>query len=159
MNLFMKVVLALLVALVAECGFAAESHLRDDCSPWLSTFYEKPLRERIASFDSYSLDNQYQIFICGNQMLHPPAIYLARPFAGRGEIAVPLLKAKLMQASDDLTIRDIVRVFVEMKRLNTYDASKDSVLAALISRKVAGMHDSGWRDIAQKNVNEILGTK
>jgi len=159
MNFFMQVTWVVLVALVSGYGFAEDSHLRGECSPWMSTFYGKPIKERIAAFDSYSIDDQYQIFICGNQMLHPPAIYLARPFAGRGESAVPLLKEKLIQAGDDLTIRDIVRVFVEMKRLSTYDASKDAFLAALISRKVAGMHDSGWRGIAQKNVNEILGEK
>ncbi|MGC1547038.1 MAG: hypothetical protein WA777_00765 [Rhodanobacter sp.] len=159
MNIFIKLVSAAIISLSSGCSFAADSHLRDTCSPWLSTFYEMPLKQRLATFDSYSLDNQYQIFICGNQVVHPPAIYLAEPFARRGANAVPFLKAKLAQASDDLTIRDIVLVFVEMKRLNTYSISNDAFLAALVKRKVDDMRDANWRAVAQGNVSEMFGTR
>ena len=90
-------------------------------------------------------------------MMHPPAIYLAEPFARRGINAVPLLKEKLVQSNDDLTIRDIVLVFSEMKRINTYDVSKDADLAALINAKVGGMRNAGWREITQENVKKYFG--
>lgn len=142
---------------VVGCSFATDSHLRNACGPWLSTFYGKPLKERITTFESYNLENQYQIFICGNQVVHPPAIYLAEPFAKQGVIVVPLLKLKLENADDDLTVRDIVLVFAEMHRQHSYNVSEDTGLVKLMIEKVNGMHDSEWRAIAQRNVDRILG--
>lgn len=158
MSTFAKLALITATLLVAGCSFAASSRLRATCDPWLNTFYQKPLRERIATFDSYDLKNQYQIFICGNQVIHPPAIYLAEPFAKQGAAAVPLLKAKLTQADDDLTIRDIVLVFAEMQRQRSYNVPKDAGLVKLITEKVKEMHDPGWQAIAKKNVDKILDT-
>lgn len=157
MSTFAKLALVTATLLVAGCSFAANSRLRDTCDPWLNTFYQKSLRERIATFDSYDLKNQYQIFICGNQVIHPPAIYLAEPFAKQGAAAVPLLKTKLAQADDDLTIRDIVLVFAEMQRQHSFNVYEGSGLVKLITEKVNEMHDPGWQAIAQKNVDNIVG--
>lgn len=156
MNAHLKLVFVAAVFLVAGCSFAAESQLRSTCDPWLGTFYKRSLKERIATFDSYDLENKYWIFICGNQVIHPPAIYLAEPFAKQSAAAVPFLKTKLAQADDDLTIRDIVLVFAEMQRQRSYNVSKDSDLVKLITEKVNGMHDPDWKAIAQRNVDKIL---
>ncbi|WP_157798683.1 hypothetical protein [Dyella ginsengisoli] len=156
MNTLVRMVIIAASLLVAGCGFAANSHLRNTCDPWLDTFYKKPLRERIDTFDSYDLGSQYQIFICGNQVIHPPAIYLAESFAKEGGGAVPLLKTKLVQADDDLTVRDIVLVFAEMQRQRSYDVSKDADLVRLIVEKVNGIHDPEWKAIAQENLDKIL---
>lgn len=143
------------VLIIAGCSFAACSGLRDECGPWVDTFFQRPLKEQIATFDSYSLQNQYQIFICGNQAIHPPAIYLATPFAKQGAAAVPLLEKELAQAHSDQTVRDIVLVFAEMQRQRSYDVSKDTSLMRLIAKKVNGMHDPEWKAVAQGNVDKI----
>lgn len=157
MNTPLRLTVVAALFFVAGCSFATDSHLRNACGPWLGTFYQKPLKERIAAFESYGLENQYQIFICGNQVIHPPAIYLAEPFAKQGGAVVPLLKLKLEHADDDLTIRDIVLVFAEMHRQRSYDFSKDTGVVKLMTKKVNGMHDPDWRAIAQGNVDTILG--
>jgi len=156
MNIHFKIVMATAVLLVAESSFAAELQLNNICNPWLDTFYKLPLKERISTFKSYDLENQYIIFICGNQVVHPPAIYLAEPFAKQGSAIVPFLKVKLAQANDDLTIRDIVLVFAEMGRQHSYNVSKDVDLVKVITGKVGGMHDPDWKAAAQGNVNKIL---
>lgn len=160
MNILARLLFIVLIIINAGCDFKSDSGLRGECDSWLSSFYEKPMGRRIAEFGSYDLDSQYQIFLCGNQVLHPPAIYLAEPFARKGRVAVPLLKAKLELADDDLTIRDIILVFSEMSRLGSYSVSKDADLMKLIRKKADGMHDPEWRDIARENVNKLtLGGK
>ncbi|WP_155950980.1 hypothetical protein [Rhodanobacter sp. OR87] len=157
MNILVRLTVVSASFLVAGCSFAANSHLRNTCNPWVNTFYKNSLRERIATFDSYDLGSQYEIFICGNQVIHPPAIYLAESFAKEGAAAVPLLKKKLAQADDDLTVRDIVLVFAGMQRQRSYDVSKDADLVRLIVEKLNGMHDPEWKAIAQGNLDKILG--
>jgi hypothetical protein len=45
-------------------------------------------------FKNYSLDEQYNLYIWGNQVVHPPAMYLAKPFAQQGPTIVPFLMKK-----------------------------------------------------------------
>jgi hypothetical protein len=126
------------------------------CDFWIGAFYSKPMAERIRTFRSYDLESQYEIFLCGNDVVHPPALYLAEPFGEEGAAAVPLLKAKLANAKGDLVIRDIIVVFREMKQRGTYDFSKDRELSELMIEKVRGMRYQGWKTIVQTDLNEIL---
>lgn len=156
MNGLVRIAIVAVSFLVAGCSFAANSRLQEICRPWLDTFYKKPLKERIDTFGSYDLGSQYQIFVCGNQMIHPPAIYLDESFAKEGSSAVPLLRKKLIQADDDLTVRDIVLVLAEMNYQHAYNVAKDPGLVKLMVAKVNGMHDQEWKDIAQSKLDKIF---
>ncbi|KJV34833.1 hypothetical protein [Luteibacter yeojuensis] len=125
------------------------------CQAWLGAFFGDSTTARDEAFKSYDMESQYQIVMCGNQVLHPPAMELATLFAGQGAAVVPLLKAKLSRADDDLTIRDIVYVFSEMKRLHAYDPAGDAELSMLMARKVDGMHYNGWKTLVQADLNEM----
>jgi hypothetical protein len=126
------------------------------CSDLTDVIYgEKSLQHGETDFSNYDIDKQYAIYICGNQFVHPPMIYLGELFAREGNKVVAFLKSKLLEANDDLTVRDLVLVFSEMSRLKTYDVANDGELMYLISERVGGMKDPGWKQTTQEMVAEI----
>lgn len=144
------------LAILSSPGCGKASTLKNECRPLMQTFFQMPLRERMKKFASHEVEDQYRVFICGNQFMHPPAIYLAGPFAQQGAPAATFLKTKLANTKDDLTIRDIVLVFTEMKRRNTYDFSEDQALVTLISDRIGEMKNKDWKSVAQENFSEII---
>jgi hypothetical protein len=89
---------------VAGCFHAADETIDKQCSTLVTTFFQLPMKEQIAQFDKRDLEDQYTLLICGNQAIHPPALYLAQPLAQKGQIAAAFLKGKLSAAKDDLTL-------------------------------------------------------
>ncbi len=130
-----------------------------ECSRLTEYFYGEPVKVRITQFSAADLDKQYAIYICGNQNLEPPAIYLAEPFAREGAGVVGFLKQKLLQANDDGTVRDIVLVFTEMSRKRTYDVAGDGNLMRVVDDRVAAMKDEGSKRLVQQNVKEIRAAR
>jgi hypothetical protein len=153
-----KINWAFSLIMVFGCG-SVQASMPHVCRLWINSFYKKSLKDRISMFNSYDLNSRYNIYVCGNQFVHPPAIYLASTFASKGADIVSFLKEKLLQSDDDLTVRDIILVFAEMTRLNTYAVSKDFSLMNLINKKLNGMRDAGWKEIVQRNVSEIDGSR
>ena len=117
-------------------------------------FFQMTTSEQVNQFKNYSLDEQYEIFLFGNQVVHPPAIYLSRPFAEQGPIVVPFLKAKLKKTQKEVTIRDIVTVFSELTRLRLYDFSKDPNLMELLDMKTNKMNGI-WKETTIQMLSEI----
>lgn len=129
---------------------------RHKCDAWVTTFFRMSTKEQIAKFTEYDLENKFSILICGNQVIHPPATYLAGPFARQGADAVTFLRDKLMQSPDDFTVRDIVLVFSEMSKLQTYNVKADKKLIELINSKVGAIKNNDWRKISEDRVREIM---
>jgi hypothetical protein len=121
----------------------------------IDTFYGQTTKEQVASFSGYPLEEQYAIYIYGNQVRHPPAIYLAAPFARAGDKVVPFLLGRLKSAKDDPTVRDLVLVFSEMNRQTTYDVAGDAELMRQLESSIAAMKNQGWRGIAEGELAEI----
>jgi hypothetical protein len=121
---------------------------------WKSFFLKKSPETQMAEFTQYDLEKQYAIYICG-QEIEPPLIELARPFAREGEKVVPLLKAKLLAAPNDPTIRDIVNVFAEMSRQQTYDVVGDADLMNIIEKSVGRIKDPYWKQFSEKKLSQI----
>jgi hypothetical protein len=106
------------------------------------------------------VQDQYVIFICGNQFMHPPALYLVEPFARRGKAIVPFLEEKLAQAQDDdLTTRDIVFVFSEMARQQSYDVAKDLDLVRQMRQAAAQMKNREWKTITEQRIKAAAETR
>ena len=156
-----RTVLALIfivfLLLRSGCTTASERSKSDQCYTWVKTFFRMPLKEQLTQFGSYDVESQYDIFICGNQVVHPPATYLAGPFAMEGESVVHFLKTKLLQAKDDQTIRDVILVFTEMSRRKTYDVARNSDLMVLITDSVARIKDDDWRQIVAEEIRSAFG--
>lgn len=126
-----------------------------DCSKFNRTFFLKPIKETYVEFENYEVNKKYVTYICGNQYIHPPRIQLASLFAKDGGKVVGLLKERLIEASDDFTIRDIVLVFAEMSKQKTYDVAGDGDLMKILRGKVNSMEDSFWQQLANQDLNEI----
>jgi hypothetical protein len=150
------------VVLLLACGvgiagcFHAEDPVIDRQCPRLATsFFRLPPKVQLEDFGRRDLEEQYTILICGNQAIHPPALYLAQLLALRGEGAAVFLKGKLARTKDDLTVRDIVVVFTEMHRNHTYDVAADRDLMTLIDSRLTTMKDAGWKSLVSQRVAEI----
>lgn len=139
-----------IAALLASCSrvdVANVSAARD--------FYNQPTSVQQRTFRHHSIDEQLVLYYYGNQVHHPPALYLANCFALNGQPAVELLRSKLKEAHDDLTVRDIAKLLVTIDAMGTYDVAGDATLLELLKSRVAEMRDAGWRDTAQQLVASI----
>lgn len=110
--------------------------------------------EQIRQFTSHRLEEQYHLYLVGNQIIEPPAIYLAKPFAEQGPVIVPFLKTKLIAAKEEISIRDISLIFRTMAELKLYDFSTDHELMHLLDERSGNMHGI-WKDITLKNISGI----
>lgn len=102
------------------------------------------------------LDRQYIIYVCGNQEVHPPTMYLVEPFAKEGGIAVPFLTKKLTETRRDSSVRDIIYVFSEMQTRKTYDVVGDKALLGLIKKRASEIQDKFWREYTQKLIADYI---
>jgi len=120
-------------------------------------FFDMPSDRRVAEFEKYDFDTQYKIFICGQQKIEPPQLELAWRFACEGGRIVQPLEAKLENADDELTIRDIVLVFRAMNDLGTYDVAGDKSLTNKLRDKVSTLtvKDPFWWHEAEDNLLAI----
>ncbi|MBF0523955.1 MAG: hypothetical protein HQK56_02525 [Deltaproteobacteria bacterium] len=155
---------ATLILSLSNCSFKSKKVGEYYCSDLIGEIYGKEsLEYRGDDFHNYPFEKQYAIFICGNQYIHPPtiymselfAIYVAKLFAKEGNRIVAFLKMKLLEANDDLTIRDLILVFSEMSRLKTYDVASDDELMRLMFERVEGMKSIGWKEITLRMLAEI----
>ena len=121
---------------------------------FIRKYFAMTSSEQIIQLGDFSVEEQYAIFLYGNQVVHPPAIHLARPFAEQGAELVPFLKLQLEGAADEETIRDIVSVLVEMNYLELYDFSNDPELMMLLEEKSNGMRGV-WKETTIKMILDI----
>jgi hypothetical protein len=122
-------------------------------SKMVSDFFHVTLSEQVGQFKNYSLDEQYELYIFGNQVVHPAASYLARPFAEQGPVIVPFLKEKL-EAAEEATVRDIIVILAELAYLKLYDFSKDQELMTLMDQRAANMQGI-WKETTLEMISEI----
>jgi hypothetical protein len=147
--------ITVLFVLTPQHGFTMGNSATRQCNIWIKTFFREPTKEQIKKFSTFNIEDQYSLFICGNQIVHPPALYLAEPFAANGKVVSDFLKSKLKQATDDLTIRDIIRVFTEMNRQGTHDVVGDNDLMMLIHEAIARMNNEGWKKVCNSMVERM----
>ena len=154
-TLLIVICIATFFFVASDVGRGMGLFMDQKCKKWIETFFKMPPSEQIKIFSSYTIEDQYSIYICGNQIFHPPAIYIARPFATQGNLAADFLKTRLLQTKDDLTIRDIVFVFEEMNRQKTYNVRKDGDLMKLIKDRIDGMNNKDWKRTTEEMLQEM----
>lgn len=118
-------------------------------------FYRQPTSAQQRTLRQHSLEEQLGLFFFGNQVRHPPAIYLADCFALNGASAVELLRSKIEEADSDLMVRDIVTLLATIDEMRQYDVAGDAQLMAALKTRAAQMKDSGWRDLAEEYIANI----
>jgi len=126
-----------------------------DCTTRLP-FFHLPLRAQLEKFQTFAREEKYAAYLCGNQVIHPPALYLAEPFARDAPQVIPFLTERLSQAVDDLTVRDIVGLFREIQRQKRHDFRNDHALLTLVTDRINGMKDEQRRLITRQMLADIM---
>lgn len=147
--------IAVLFVFTSQHGFTMGNSATRRCNIWIKTFFREPTKEQMKKFSTFSIEDQYSLFICGNQVVHPPALHLAEPFAAKGETTAIFLKNKLKQTIDDLTVRDIIYVFTEINRQQTYDIIGDGDLMRLMHEAVARMNNEDWKKTCNNMIERM----
>ncbi|WP_013207825.1 hypothetical protein [Ralstonia solanacearum] len=119
-------------------------------------FFRLSTAEQVKKFQGYNPDTQYELLIVGNQVVHPPALYLAEEFAKQGKSIIPFLRSKLAATKQESTVRDVVAVLAEMQRLGSYEVKCDASLMAFVEERVAGMQGQ-WKAATRHMLEEIQG--
>lgn len=148
-------VCASMLAVAWGCTPTHEDSSGVDCAKFDRTFFNKPVAAQATEFRSLEIATQYAVFICGIQLREPPSIYVATFLAKEGESAVDFLKEKLAAARGDLTINDIIIVFRQMSRQETYNVGDDRELMRVIGEAVDRMKDPYWRRRSEQALVEI----
>src|SRR3569832_766133 len=116
-------------------------------------FFKGDTLTRLERLETYSLKEQWQIFLYGNQVIHPPATGLALPIARRGKPALEYILQQLEKSENDLDFRDSLVVFRSMQGGGVYDFCSDETALLAIRAIDSKILDPDWRDI----YNRILG--
>jgi hypothetical protein len=117
-------------------------------------FFRLTTDEQISQFRTFGIEKQYELLIAGNQKIHPPALYLVPVMASQGQAGASFLIGKLKDSPSELTIRDIVSVLCEMKRINAYDVSSDRAAMAMVESKVSSMNGP-WKLTTVQMLSEL----
>lgn len=117
-------------------------------------FFRQPTSVQVKKFNELGPEAQYELLIVGNQLVHPPALYLVEEFARQGKVVIPFLRSKLTNANKDVTIRDVVAILSEMQRMGSYEVKSDATLMALVEEKLAAMQGQ-WKPVTQRMLEEI----
>ncbi len=146
-----KKMIVFLALLVSACSFSQHEARLSEVE---QDFFNLSIQDRVNKFTEYSVESQYRLLIFGNQVVHPPAMYLASEFAKNGEVGLSFLKEKLVEVDDEVTIRDIAYTIKEMDRLGFYDVKADVDLMSLLEEKVTSMNGQ-WKPVVQNMLKEM----
>ena len=146
-------VLIFFLMLIPAC-FSTPSARKYGKDPVVRDFFRKTSEERAKAFANYDIETQYAIFIYGQQGIRPPLFYDDN-FAKGGTNIVGLLKEKLLQAEDDITIYNILMVLEKMTKQDTCDVAADKDLMLLVNKSVLKIKDNYWGKKAKDKVSTI----
>jgi hypothetical protein len=125
-------------------------------SPQVEAFFRMDMAEQIRQFGKHSLEEQYELYEFGNRVVHPPAIYLARPFAEQGRSVVPFLLGKLKESTEGAEVRDIALVLSELSSRKLYDFSADPEPLQFLEKKAKELGGT-WESTTMGMVAEMRG--
>lgn len=123
--------------------------LTADCSAQgiESQFFAEGFQSRTERLERYPLDQQYKIFLYGNQIVHPPLTDLAIPIAKRGQTALDYILKELDHSQNDLDYRDSMVVFQTMQWGGYYNICRNSVAINRIKGNENRIRNVEWRNI------------
>lgn len=116
-------------------------------------FFREGFVSRTERLERYPLEQQWRIFLYGNQVVHPPLTDLALPIAKRGKPALDYILQQLEKSDNDLDFRDSLVVFRSMQGGGFYNLCGDEVVMDVIRANERKIHDPDWRGI----YNRMLG--
>jgi hypothetical protein len=144
----------LLVLTWSACGGCV-----DRMPPVCRDYYRASPEERPDLFE-YTFEDQIEIYLCGLRAFKLPFFYYATEtqyltLARNGCAILPALLARLESAEDDLTRKELFRVFGQIGGFYCDLRERPEVMADL-RRAVAGMSDSSRRGWCERRLASIL---
>ena len=118
-------------------------------------YFQKKRNLQEPDFNSYGLEQQYEIFIHGYICIHPPFRYLADLMAQNGGAVVEFLKKKLQETEDAGVVIGIIEAFVFMEQLQTYQVSADNELIEVIQTAIDNIDAENTREFAQSTFDRL----
>jgi hypothetical protein len=144
---------AILAALSVTVFDAASCQRKSD--KLSKTFFHESFKEQLTTYNNYSFEDQYDIYIYGIRHIEPPAMYLSEYLTKEGKQIVSPLSAKLSTASEDSEIRAIIQMFYLMNQLRTLNVGHDRQLTMLLVKSAERMRDPFWRGFCGGQIREI----
>lgn len=110
---------------------------------------------RVEKMEKYPLEQQYKIFLYGNQKMHPPHKGLARPIARRGKPALDYVLEQIRDSENDLDFRDSIIIFKDMQQQGYYDVCKDALAMDEIKSNETKIRYDGWLKFYREALYEL----
>lgn len=149
----------ILCCLVALCACAPSRPELARCPEIAQEYFSEHNRRDTADYLSYDVETQFEIYICGQQFMMPAHLELATAFASQGETVVPYLRAKLREELSDETFRDIVWLYREMYRLETYDVGEDLETMEMMRRRNEALRSQTIRRSVDEWLSDITARR
>lgn len=125
------------------------------CSAWCKEYWAKGRAYSLQAFASYDRETQFDIYLCSQGYMHPPALDMAEAYAKLGKDVVPTLLLKLEEATDDSVVYKIIYVFRHMAKMGTYPISDDKETLAAMDAALQRTPATFWRKLAERDVRFI----
>lgn len=124
-----------------------------------SDFFNGEIRSRVERLETYPLEQQYRIFLYGNQTIHPPATGLALPLARKGKPALDYILEQLSKSENDLDFRDSLVVFQMMQWGGHYNVCADVAAMEVIKSNKMRIHHAAWRNVYSQMLHDLCRVK
>lgn len=118
-------------------------------------FFRGDIPTRMERLEAHSLEQQWQIFLYGNQVIHPPTTGLALPIAKQGKPALDYILKQLEHPKHELDFRDSMVVFERMQQGGYYDICSDATAMEVIRHNESRISHSGWRDVYKQMLEDL----
>jgi hypothetical protein len=122
-------------------------------------FFGGEITTRNQRLATYSLDEQWHIFLYGNQVIHPPATGLAQVLARQGETALRFILGKLESSRNDLDYRDSMVVFQMMQWHGDYAICANGEVMSKIKGNQSKIENPAWRQVYGEMLAELCRAK
>lgn len=106
-------------------------------------------------FEEYPLEQQWRIFLYGNQKIHPPTKSLALPIAKKGYMALEYIILQLRESENEPDFRDALVVFERMQQGGYYNVCGDPTAMETIRRNEYKISHLGWREVYSQMAGDL----
>lgn len=120
------------------------------------SFYKKPFYLRHAEFLNYSLQEQFEFYICGMMYMNPPDDFSYK-MAEQGKKIIPFLLQHLKNEKDEFVQELTIRIIDVMNSLYV-DVSHDDELVNTLKKTISSMQNKWNRRASEEYLKEILKT-
>lgn len=120
----------------------------------MDKYFSMPIVVQIEEMSRLSPMDKLRIYFYGNEEIHPPATYLSGSVAISAVEVIPIIKDILREETNDLIIRDIVALMVDIKNHKYYNIESDKELIYLLDGAVSRVSEP-WVGVVRKIYSTI----